>query len=122
MFIIALVNKLKAIADSIRDKTGETNPLTLDDMPVAISEMQTGGSEITDLYIVEIYDSDGNLIDAKMHGYTKIRKFAFYDYTNLASTSLPSTITSIGDSAFYDCTNLTTINVPWAEGAVANAP
>ena len=29
---------------------------------------------------------------------------------------------SIASNAFASCINLTTINVPWAEGAVANAP
>ena len=96
-------------------------------------------------YIEEIYNSDGQLISANMYGYDAIRDYAFYDCTNLALTSLPSGITSIGsyafascpnlvsitfegtpenikNSAFADCDNLTTINVPWAEGAVANAP
>ena len=56
-------------------------------------------------YIEEIYDSDGNLIDVKLYGYTKIRDAAFYGCTNLSLTSLPEGITSIGDSAFYGCTN-----------------
>ena len=119
-------------------------------------------------YIEEIYNSDGQLIDAKMYGYEAIRDYAFYACENLALTTLPSGITNIGNSAFAactnlalttlpsgitniddyafvecsslvsltfegtpenigasafaDCNNLTTINVPWAEGAVANAP
>ena len=78
-------------------------------------------------------------------GIFSIGNNAFRDCTSLALTSLPSGITSIGDSAFRGCTslvsltfegtpdhiegsafdkcnNLTTINVPWAKGAVANAP
>ena len=78
-------------------------------------------------------------------GITSIGGSAFDGCTNLALTSLPSGITNIGgyafagcsslaslifegtpesiaDSAFAGCNNLTTINVPWAEGAVANAP
>ena len=119
-------------------------------------------------YIEETYNSDGQLVDAKMYGYKAIRDYAFYSCTSLALTTLPSGITSIGEGAFYGCTNLalttlpsgitnigvnafvdcsslvsltfegtpesigdsafvgcnnlTTINVPWAEGAVANAP
>lgn len=96
-------------------------------------------------YIEEIYNSDGQLIDVKMYGYKTIRDSAFNSCTNLALTTLPNGITSIGDYAFNNCTrlvsltfegtpesiadqafagcyNLTTINVPWAEGAVANAP
>jgi hypothetical protein len=99
----------------------------------------------TEPYIEEIYNSDGQLISANMHGYDAIRSYMFSDCSNLALTSLPSgltsignnafekctgltsitftgTPTSIGNNAFSSCTNLTTINVPWANGAVANAP
>ena len=78
-------------------------------------------------------------------GITSIGNNAFDGCTSLALTSLPSGLKSIGgsafngctsltsitfegtpktiySSAFSSCTNLTTINVPWAEGAVANAP
>ena len=78
-------------------------------------------------------------------GVTSIGQYAFYN-CNLALTSLPAGVTSIGynafqnckgikkltfegiptgtisSSAFNGCTNLTVINVPWAEGAVQNAP
>lgn len=76
---------------------------------------------------------------------TSIGAYAFYNCRKLALTSLPDSLTSIGrqafqnctglttvtfngtptsidSTAFNNCTNLTTINVPWAEGAVANAP
>ena len=80
------------------------------------------------------------------NGLTSIAYAAFSGCTNLALTSLPDGLTSIEDyafqrciglttitfegtptgkissTAFATCTNLTTINVPWAEGAVANAP
>ena len=149
------------------------------------------GVGATEPYIEEIYNSDGQLISANMHGYDAIRSYMFSECSNLALTSLPSGITSIGKYAFQKCTklaftslpsgvtsigsyafygcsnlaltslpsgltsigkhafqgctgltsitftgtptsidsgafsgcsNLTTINVPWAEGAVANAP
>ena len=76
---------------------------------------------------------------------TSIGTNTFYKCLGLAFTRLPSSLTSIGNNAFYnclgldsltfegkpesisksafkECTNLTTINVPWAPGAVANAP
>lgn len=79
------------------------------------------------------------------HGITRIGYYAFNGCRNLAITSIPPGITDIGfgvfanctgltsitfegnpntihPSAFNGCSNLTTINVPWAEGAVANAP
>ena len=43
---MALTNKLTAIADSIRAKTGSTNKLTLDEMPTAISNISSGGGDL----------------------------------------------------------------------------
>ena len=41
---------------------------------------------------------------------------------SLKTVTFKGTPTSIASDAFFSCTNLKTINVPWAEGAVANAP
>ena len=41
---MALTDKLTAIADAIRGKTGGTDALTLDAMAAAISALETGGS------------------------------------------------------------------------------
>ena len=163
---MALTDKLIAIANAIRVKDGTSGTMTLAEMPSKIAAIQVGGA--TEPYIEETYDTNGNLISVTLHGYTSIRKYAFYKCSKLALTSLPSGITSIGNyafsscsklaltslpsgitsigyqafykcsslayltfegtpttlnsSAFEGCTNLTTINVPWAEGAVANAP
>lgn len=40
---MALTDKLTAIADAIRGKTGKTDALTLDQMPGEIAGIQTGG-------------------------------------------------------------------------------
>lgn len=130
--------------------------------------VNVSGGGATEPYIEETYDSNGNLIGAKLHGYTNIRDgmfisqssltniilptelvsigySSFSDCYNLVLTSLPAglisieeraffrctglteltfmgTPTSIASDAFAECNSLTTINVPWAEGAVANAP
>lgn len=47
---------------------------------------------------------------------------AFQGCTNLTTITFKGTPFSLDSFSFADCTNLTTINVPWAEGAVANAP
>ena len=39
---MALINKLTAIADAIRSKTGSTNTMTLDEMVTAIANITTG--------------------------------------------------------------------------------
>ena len=51
-----------------------------------------------------------------------IDSYAFYCCTSLTTIKFPPTLTNIADTAFYGCANLTDIYVPWAEGAVANAP
>ena len=84
-------------------------------------------------------------LESLPEGLTYIGSDAFGNCVNLRITSIPSTVEVIKDSAFYGCDalttitfkgtprvisstaftaciNLTTINVPWAEGAVANAP
>ena len=60
----------------------------------------SGGAGATEPYIEETYDADGNLIDAKMYGYTKVRDWVFSNCPNLAHVSLSEGITSIGDGAF----------------------
>ena len=40
---MALTNKLSAIGDAIREKTGKTDLMTLDQMPVEIASITTGG-------------------------------------------------------------------------------
>ena len=49
----------------------------------------SGGGGATEPYIEETYDADGNLIGAKMYGYTKVRDYLLSDCTNLAHISLP---------------------------------
>lgn len=72
----------------------------------------SGGAGATEPYIEETYDADGNLIDVKMYGYTKVRDYVFADCTSLAHVSLPEGLTSIGNSAFSGCTSLTFTSLP----------
>ena len=72
----------------------------------------SGGTGATEPYIEETYDADGNLIGAKLYGYTKIRDYLFFDCANLALTSLPEGLTSIGKYAFVNCTNLALTSLP----------
>lgn len=107
---MALTDKLTAIANAIRTKTGGTDSLTLDQMASEIDNIQSGGA--TEPYMEEIYDSNGNLIDVAMYGYTKIRGYLFSRCPYLALTSLPSGITSIGDNAFSYCSKLALTSLP----------
>lgn len=40
----------------------------------------------------------------------------------MTELTFEGTPTSLDAAVFYNCNNLTIINVPWAEGAIANAP
>ena len=53
---------------------------------------------------------------------TSIGNNAFQNCTGLTVVKLYSTLNSISSSSFNGCTGITDIYVPWAEGAVANAP
>ena len=137
------------VIDYVFETPHNTNPAILNqklDELVEESGGSGGGGSATEPYVEETYDSNGNLINANLVGYTKIRDHAFHNCQNLALTSLPSGITNIGNyafqgctkltsitfegtpnsiisnTAFSGCTDLTTINVPWAKNEVANAP
>lgn len=53
---------------------------------------------------------------------TTINAGAFYQNYSMTTLTFKGKPTTISSTAFQYCNNLTTINVPWAEGAVANAP
>ena len=63
-------------------------------------------------YIEETYNADGNLIGAKLYGYTKIRYQAFQGCASLAHISLPESLTSINGYAFENCTSLALTSLP----------
>ena len=72
----------------------------------------TGGGGATEPYIEETYDADGNLIGAKMYGYTKVRDYLFAYCPSLAHVSFSEGLTSIGNSAFDSCTSLALTSLP----------
>lgn len=53
---------------------------------------------------------------------TNVASNAFTNNLALKTITFEGTPSNIYSTSFSGCNNLTTINVPWAEGAVANAP
>lgn len=106
--------ELKAVADAIRAKRGTSSKLSFpEEWESAISAISSDGVYIpTEPYVEEIYNSNGELINVIMHGYTKIREYCFVNCGSLALTSLPDGITSIGDSAFSGCRSLALTSLP----------
>lgn len=58
---MALIEKIKAIADAIRDRTGETAPMTLDEMAESIENMTGDGGPMQTFILV---DEDGHEMQA----------------------------------------------------------
>ena len=63
-------------------------------------------------YIEETYDADGNLIGAKLYGYTFIRDSMYDSITTLKSIEMPDDISYIGAYAFLGCTSLALTSLP----------
>ncbi|MBR5823789.1 MAG: hypothetical protein IKY67_06570 [Paludibacteraceae bacterium] len=55
---MALIDKLNAIGDAIREKTGKEEKLTLDQMPVEIASITTGGGDLPEDALVLTGDQD----------------------------------------------------------------
>lgn len=110
---MALTDKLSAIGDAIRAKTGKTATMTLDEMPTEIASIETGGGggELDDLLT--------NKLTALNSNATSIRQFAFRGATGLKSVNLPKA-TSIATNAFYG-SNITSVNLPLVKSIGDNA-
>lgn len=107
---MALTDKIKAIADAIRTKTGTTDTMTLDEMPVKIAGISSGAKEP---YIEETYDTDGYITHIKMVGQTVVRPYEFaYIGASLTQIDLPANITSIGMWAFVNDVYLRLAELP----------
>lgn len=61
---MALKEKITAVADAIRTKTGKSEKMTLDQMPAEIAGIQTGGGSTKkyDINDVTFYDYDGTIV------------------------------------------------------------
>lgn len=104
---MSIYSKMTAIADAIREKTGGTNPLTLDAMAEAIARIEAGGGgedSILDDFIA------GNPIEL-YHKTESVAKEAFYYNPAIVSVNLPN-CTTLGYRCFACCGNLTHASVP----------
>lgn len=106
---MALTDKLTAIGDAIRSKTGGSELLTLDEMPQEIQGIQTGGGGGADTGLAD------SIVDGTITSYSSdiqtLRASAFAYCAKLTSVSLPN-VTSIPGDAFSYCTKLASCDFP----------
>ena len=97
-----LIEKLTAVADAIRSKTGGTDEMTLDQMAAEIAGIQTGGGG-TDLSAGLLM---GTLTEYESEEVTNLRGYAFYQHTTLQRVILPNLEGAAGTNPFRNCSAL----------------
>lgn len=104
----ALDTALTDIADSIRAKTGKTDPLTIELMPSEIEGISGGGADhsVEDAIITRSITGD-----YENDRITTVGENAFYACRALTSVNLKNCV-EIQDGAFQTCLGLTNVNVP----------
>ena len=121
---MALTNKLTAIGDAIREKTGTTELLKLDEMPSVIASIGTGGGKYKPRAI-SFYNYSGTdltyeLENLDMSELTSIA-YTFYRCRNVTEIDLSkhdlSKVTNIGN-AFAQCTSLKKLDIRTLDSSI----
>lgn len=128
---MALTDKLTAIGNAIRSKTGGSELLTLDEMPQEIQSIQTGGGGTSDTSLADSI-IDGTITSYSSDTLTVVANRPFYANKNLKSFTAPlctsigayafnqsgletidaPSVTEIQNYAFNGCTSLVSVNFP----------
>lgn len=104
---------LTAVADAIRTKTGGTDPMTLDEMAVAVEGIQTGGGSGGDDSQLDAV-LDGSITEIGSDTLTFLRFSAFNNCKSLISADFPK-VTSSDGLVFSSCVSLKFVNLPALE-------
>lgn len=91
--------KMTAIANAIREKTGGTDALTLDQMATEIAGIETGGGGDNSVLLTIL---DRSITEFSDNNLTQIGKYAFAECTALTKIDTPN-VTFIGEWAFQNC-------------------
>lgn len=112
---MALTDKLKAIGDAIREKTGGADELSLDQMVDEIEAISGGGgTELEDGLVT------GTLTTYENSDVMKVGNRGFYGMKKLETVSLPN-VTNVLEYAFAECPALTTVDLPELKGITSYA-
>lgn len=102
---MALTDKLVAIADAIREKTGKTDKMTLNQMAVEIDEIASGNTEVEDALLTRTLTSYEN------DRITELGRYGLQGMLLLETVSLPNLVKAPID-AFADCKALKHVSLP----------
>ena len=102
---MALTDKLVAIADAIREKTGKTDEMTLNQMAVEIDEIASGNTEVEDALLTRTLTSYEN------DRITELGRYGLQGMRLMETVSLPNLVKTPID-AFADCTALKHVSLP----------
>ena len=102
---MALTDKLVAIADAIREKTGKTDKMTLNQMAVEINEIASGNTEVEDALLT------GTLTSYENDRITELGRYGLQGRLLLETVSLPNLVKTPID-AFSGCTALKHVSLP----------
>lgn len=107
---MALTDKLTAIANAIRSKTGGSDLLTLDEMPQEIQSIQTGGGGTSD---TSLSDSiiDGTITSYSSDTLTEVAEYGLSHLPDLVEASL-SNVETIGNYAISNNEKLSSLSIP----------
>lgn len=105
---MALTDLLSAIGDAIRKKTGTTEKLRLDEMPIAIENIQGGSSGGTDTLIDYIMGKPTKIESDEI---TSLREGMFNNADNLIELKLPNLQSIKGSYSIYN-TGLKSLDFP----------
>ncbi len=78
-------------------------------IPTSLKEVTVTGGQ---LFYGAFYDCNNLASITIPDSVTSIGNYAFYRCSSLTSITIPDSVTSIGDYAFYNCTSLTSIIIP----------
>lgn len=125
---MALTDKLTAIADAIRAKTGGTDALTLDGMAEAVAGIEAGGGvdlakAIVERTVTEVSDASIETVGHNAFAYCRsllhvdlsacktVSTEAFRYCEELVSVNLPA-CTTVSKDAFLYCQSMVSVSLP----------
>lgn len=106
---MALTDKLSAIGNAIRSKTGGSDLLTLDEMPQEIEGIQTGGGGGEDAGLADSI-VNRTIVEYSSESITTVGDYAFRGCSKLQKAIIPNA-TRIGTQSFYSCSKLSEVDI-----------